>query len=128
MAINESALQPTGRSPFPDGSLPDGIRATLGVDPAKPCFNLFPLKPLAAGDLVIPQPLPVDKATAFRAMVLETREFLPVKTDDQGRLVITVSRGLEGIDHAVIRVGPAATMPHLYEDGMPVEPVKPGRF
>ena len=128
MAINESALQPTARSPFPEGSLPDGIRATLGVDPAKPCFNLILLKPRPAGDLVIPQPLPVDKATAFRAMVLETREFLPVKTDAQGRLVITVSRGLEGIDHAVIRVASAATMPHLYEDGLPVEPVKPGKF
>jgi hypothetical protein len=61
-------------------------------------------------------------------MVLETREFLPVRTDDQGRLVISVSRGLQGIDHAVIRVGPAATMSHFYEDGLPVEPVKPGKF
>lgn len=128
MDINESALQPTLLSPFPDGSLPDGIRATLGVDPAKPCFNLILLKPRPAGDLVIPQPLSVDKSTTFRAMVLETREFLPVRTDDQGRLVITVSQGLGGIDHAVIRVGPAAALPHVYEDGLPVEPVKPGRF
>ena len=128
MDINESALQPTLRSPFPEGSLPDGIRATLGANPAKPCFHLFPLKPLQPGELVIPQPLSVAKDTAFRAMVLETREFLPVKTDDQGRLVISISRGLEGIDHAVIRVGPAATMPHFYEDGVPVEPVKPGKF
>jgi len=128
MDINESALQPTLRSPFPEGSLPDGIRATLGVDPAKPCFNLILLKPRPVGELVIPQPLSVGKDTAFRAMVLETREFLPVKTDDQGRLVISVSRELEGIDHAVIRVGPAAAMPHFYEDGVPVEPVKPGKF
>ena len=61
-------------------------------------------------------------------MVLETREFLPVRADAQGRLVITISRGLEGIDHAVIRVGPSASMPHLYEDGLPVESVKPGKF
>ncbi len=128
MDINESALQPTLRSPFPEGSLPDGIRGTLGVDPAKPCFNLILLKPRPAGELVIPQPLSVGKDTAFRAMVLETREFLPVKTDDQGRLVISVSRELEGINHAVIRVGPAATTPYFYEDGLPVEPVKPGKF
>jgi hypothetical protein len=128
MEINESALQPTARSPFPEGSLPDGIRATLGADPAKPCFNLFLLKPRPSGDLVIPQPLPVDNNTQFRAMVLETREFLPVIIDGQGRLVITVSRGLEGIDHAVIRVGPAATMPYSYVDGVPVKPVSPGQF
>jgi len=128
MEINESALQPSARSPFPEGSLPEGVRATLGVDPARPCFNLFLLEPRPAGDLVIPQPLPVDKSAVFRAMVLETHEFLPVKTDDQGQLVITMSKNLETIDHAVIRVGPAVSIPYRYEDGAPVEPFKAGDF
>jgi alpha-L-fucosidase len=129
MEINESALQPTTRSPFENGALPEGVRATSGTDPKTPCFNLFLLKPLPPGDLTLPQPLAVDgKATRFHAQVLETREFLPVKLDGQGRLVITLSKELAGIDHAVIRVGPAASIPHAYEDGAPVEPVKPGDF
>jgi len=33
---------------------------------------------------------------------------------------------LAGIDHPVIRVGPATSIPALYEDGTPVEPVLPG--
>lgn len=129
MEINESALQPSRRSPFPEGALPNGVRATLGVDPKRPAFHLFLLEPQTAAELVIPQPLAgVESATAFRAQVLETREFLPVKFDDKGRLVITLSKDLVGIDHAVIRVGPAASVPYVYEDGTPVEPVKPGDF
>lgn len=127
MEINESALQPSRRSPFAPGALPDAVRATLGVDPAKPCLNLFVLRPLPAGDLVIPQPLQLaEPAAEFRAQVLETHEMLAVKRDAGGNLVITVPKELAGIDHPVIRVGPAASIPARYEDGTPVQPVKPG--
>jgi alpha-L-fucosidase len=125
MDINESALQPTKRSPFAEGALPENLRATEGMD--KPHFNLFVLRPLPAGDLVIPQPLKLKKpATEFRAMVLETRQLLGVKQDEQGNLVIRIPGELAGIDHPVIRVGPADSIPALYEDGTPVEPLIPG--
>jgi alpha-L-fucosidase len=127
MEINESALQPTTRSPFAKGDLPENIRATLGADKAKPCFNLFVLTPLEAETLTIPQPLTLAEPPAeFRAQVLETREMLPVKVDAKGGLVITIPKGLAGLDHPVIRVGPAASIAARYEDGMPVEPIKPG--
>jgi alpha-L-fucosidase len=127
MEINESAVQPTLRSPFAPGTLPENVRATLGLDPAKPCFNLFVLRPLPAGDLIIPQPLKLDQpAGEFRALVLETQELLDVKLDAGGNLVIAIPQELAGIDHPVIRVGPAASIPARYEDGTPVEPVKPG--
>jgi hypothetical protein len=109
--------------------LPDGVRATLGTDPSRPCFNLFLLKPLPAGDLTLPQPLAlVDVAAEFRAQVLETREFLPVRRDSSGHLVITIPAALAGIDHPVIRVGPADSLPALYEDGTPITPMRPGRM
>lgn len=127
MDINESAIHPTKRSPFATGAIPGNLRATLGTDPAKPHFNLFVLEPLPAGNLVIPQPLDLEApATAFHAQVLETREMLDVKTDDQGNLVIKIPEELAGIDHPVIRVGPAASIPALYEDGVPVGSVAPG--
>ena len=127
MEINESALQPTTRSPFAKNALPENVRATMGTDPAKPHFNLFVLTPLPAGELVIPQPLTLVKPTTdFRAQVLETHELLPVKFDPEGKLVITIPKDLAGIDHPVIRVGPATSIPALYEDGTPVEPLKPG--
>ncbi len=127
MEINEAALQPTARSPFADGVLPENIRATIGTDKSNPCFNLFVLKPLQTGNLTIPQPLELTETAAeFRAQVLETRELLPVKFDAQGKLVITIPKELAGIDHPVIRVGPATSIPAVYEDGTPVEPVKPG--
>ena len=128
-AVNEGALHGTARSPFPDGTLPDGIRATLGTDNERPTFNLILLKPAGARDLVIPQPLALDgkPADGFRAQVLETREFLPVKFID-GKLTISLPATLDGIDHPVIRVGPASAIPHVYEDGSPVLPVKPGDF
>jgi alpha-L-fucosidase len=127
MEINESALQPSTRSPFADGVLPENVRATMGTDPSKPYFNLFVLKPLPAGDLILPQPLELPKPTTkFRAQVLETHELLDVRLDPNGNLVITLSEELAGIDHPVIRVGPATSIPELYEDGTPVEPVKPG--
>ncbi len=127
MEINESAIQPTTRSPFAQDALPENMRATMGTDPAKPHFNLFVLTPLPAGALIISQPLTLEKpATDFRAQVLETRELLPVKLNPEGKLVITIPKNLAGIDHPVIRVGPATSIPALYEDGTPVEPVKPG--
>jgi alpha-L-fucosidase len=129
MEINEPALQPTTRSPFAKGDLPENIRATVGTDKSKPCFNLFVLKPLEAGTLTIPQPLAFPEPSAeFRAQVLETRELLPVKRDANGNLVITISKGLAGLDHPVIRVGPATSISALYEDGTPVEPVQRGTF
>jgi len=127
MEINESALQPTARSPFAEGALPENLRATMATDLEKPHFNLFVLKPLPAGDLVIPQPLKVEEPTTeFRAQVLETHALLPVRHDGAGKLVITIPQELAGLDHPVIRVGPASSIPALYEDGTPVEPVKPG--
>jgi alpha-L-fucosidase len=127
MEINESALQPSARSPFAKEALPEQVRATLGTDPTKPHFNLFLLKPLPAGDLIIPQPLKLKKATtAFRAQVLETHELLGVKLNAKGDLVITLSKELAGIDHPVIRVGPATSIPALYEDGTPIIPLKTG--
>ena len=129
MAINETAIHHTTRSPFAKGALPDNLRATLGTDPAKPHFNLLVLKPLPAGDLIIPQPLKLKEPnTGFRAQVLETRELLEVKLDPNGSLVIRIPPALAGIDHPVIRVGPASSIPELYEDGTPVRPVRPGKF
>jgi hypothetical protein len=58
--------------------------------------------------------------------VLETYELLDVKLNPEGNLVITIPKELAGIDHPVIRVGPASSSPAVYEDGTPVEPVKPG--
>ena len=127
MEINESALQPTTRSPFAKDDLPENVRASMGADQTNPSFNLFVLRPLPAGELTIPQPLKLAELTTnFRAQVLETRELLLVKIDAQGKLVITIPETLAGIDHPVIRVGPASSIPALYEDGTPVEPVKPG--
>jgi alpha-L-fucosidase len=127
MDSNESAIHPTSRSPFAPGSLPENLRATTGTDPERPHFHLFLLKPLPPGDLVLPQPLKLAApATAFRAQVLETHELLPVQLDRDGKLVIRIPAELAGIDHPVIRVGPASSIPALYEDGTPVEPVKPG--
>ncbi len=127
MAINESALQPTRRSPFAEGDLPDNLRSTQGTDPAKPHFNLLVLSRLPAGDLTIPQPLKLDKPrTEFRAQVLETQELLAVRQDPAGNLVIRIPGELAGIDHPVIRVGPASSIPARYEDGTLVEPIKPG--
>lgn len=129
MEINESALQPTRRSPFAKNALPPNLRATLGPDDAAPHFNLFVLKPLPAGDLTLPQPLKLsDPAAGFRAQVLETRQWLDVKRDAAGNLVITIPNVLAAIDHPVIRVGPASSLPVLYEDGTPVAPAKPGTF
>jgi len=127
MEINESALQPTKRSPFAKNTLPENIRATLGMDESRPHFNLIVLSPLPAGDLTIPQPLKLQTPTTeFRARVLETCELLNVKLSPEGNLVITIPKDLAGIDHPVIRVGPATSIPALYEDGTPVEPVLPG--
>lgn len=127
MEINEMAVQPTQRSPFEKGALPENLRATQGTDRSKPCFNLFVLRPLPAGDLIIPQPLKLDRPTSeFRAHVLETHEFLDVRLHSSGNLVITIPKELAGIDHPVIRVGPATSIPARYEDGTPVEPVKRG--
>lgn len=129
MQINESALQPSLRSPFPEGSLPLNVRATLGVDATDPHFNLFVLKPLPAGELVIPQPLKLaDPAVEFRAQVLETRQWLDIRRNAEGNLVLAIPGALAGIDHPVIRIGPASAMPARYEDGAPVEPVKQGVF
>jgi hypothetical protein len=58
--------------------------------------------------------------------VLETHEWLAVKTDSAGNLVITIPASLAGINHPVIRVSPVSYSPAVYEDGTPVEPVKPG--
>ncbi|MCB1130273.1 MAG: alpha-L-fucosidase [Verrucomicrobiae bacterium] len=129
MDINQSALNGTARSPFSAGDLPEKVRATLGTDVAKPVFNLLFPEPPAAGELRIPQPLDLmeDESVEFRAQVLETREFLPVRRND-GELTITLSKDLAGIDHPVIRVGPASAVPHTYEDGVEVTPVKPGAF
>lgn len=126
--INGSALDHTARSPFKKGELPDDVRATLGTEENKPWFNLILLKP-KSGTITIPQPLVFaeDKMQGFRAQVLETREFLPVKRE-AGRLTITLSKELAGIDHPVIRVGPESSIPYLYEDGTEVTPVKPGDF
>jgi len=125
MESNESALQPTTQSPFAEGVLPANLRATLGADQAS--FNLFVLTPLPVGDLTIPQPLKLRQPTTeFRAQVLETYELLDVKLNPEGNLVITIPKELAGIDHPVIRVGPASSSPAVYEDGTPVEPVKPG--
>ena len=129
MEINESALQPTVRSPFAKDALPDNVRATMGTDADGPHFNLLVLKPLPAGELCIPQPLKLEEpGTEFRAQVLETREFLDVKLDPQGRLVLRIPAALAGVDHPVIRIGPASSIPALYEDGTPIGPVKPGVF
>lgn len=129
MEINESALQPSARSPFAKDALPENVRATMGTDPAKPHFNLFVLTPLPAGDLTIPQPLKLEEPTTeFRAQVLETHQFLDVKLDPKGNLVIGIPKELAGIDHPVIRVGPASSIPALYEDGTPVKSIKPGTF
>ncbi len=129
MEINESALQPTTRSPFAKDDLPESVRATMGSDPSHPCFHLFLLKPLPAGDLTIPQPLKLQNPTTeFRAQVLETHEFLDVKLNPEGNLVLTIPKELAGIDHPVIRVGPATSIPAQYEDGKPVQPTKPGTF
>ena len=129
MAINESAIQPTFRSPFPDKTLPQNVRATMGTDAARPHFNLLVLSPLPAGELTLPQPLPLaTPTTEFRAQVLETHELLDVRLNADGQLVITIPKELAGIDHPVIRVGPATSIPALYEDGTPVAPVAPARF
>lgn len=129
MDINESALHTTTRSPFAEGTLPENIRATLGTDPEHPHFNLFVLKPLPRGDLTLPQPLNLPRATTdFRAQVLETRQLLEVKLNPEGNLVIAIPSELAGIDHPVIRVGPTTSIAALYEDGTPVEAVKPGVF
>jgi alpha-L-fucosidase len=129
MEINGSALQPSARSPFAKGALPENVRATLGTDSSKPHFNLFILMPLPAGDLTIPQPLKLAEPTEeFRAQVLETHQLLDVKLDATGNLVIAIPKELAGIDHPVIRVGPATSIPALYEDGTPVKPIKPGTF
>jgi alpha-L-fucosidase len=129
MAINESALQPTLRSPFPDTALPANVRATLGTDPARPHFNLFVLSPLPAGKLTLPQPLQLaTPATEFRAQVLETHELLDVKLNSEGQLVITIPKALAGLDHPVIRVGPVTSIPAVYEDGTPVTPIAPAKF
>jgi alpha-L-fucosidase len=129
MAINESALQPTTRSPFAPDALPDNLRATLGTDPSSPHFNLFVIKPLPAGKLILPQPLNLAvPSSEFRAQVLETHELLEVTLNQEGHLVITIPAALAGLDHPVIRVGPATSIPSLYEDGTPVEIVKPAVF
>jgi alpha-L-fucosidase len=126
MEINESALQPSRRSPFAPGALPENLRATLHPEGAPPHFNLFVLRPLPAGDLTLPQPLALHAAAEFRAQVLETRQWLDVKRDATGQLVLNIPATLAQIDHPVIRVGPASSLPALYEDGAPVEPVRPG--
>lgn len=127
MAINESALQPSRRSPFAPGALPDNLRATLFPEGAAPHFNLFVLTPLSPGELTLPQPLSLPHASVeFRAQVLETHQWLDVKRDSQGNLVITIPATLAQIDHPVIRVGPASSLPARYEDGAPVEPIRPG--
>jgi hypothetical protein len=129
MESNESALQPTARSPFAKDALPKQVRATMGTDPARPYFNLFLLEPLSTGELVIPQPLHLqDPSEKFHAQVLETCQMLDVKRDPAGNLVITIPNDLAGIDHPVIRIGPASSIPALYEDGSPVVPFKPGTF
>jgi len=129
MDINEPALQPTTRSPFAKGALPENVRATLDIDPKNPHFNLFLLSPLPPGELTIPQPLALDQPTTeFRAKVLETHQLLDVKLNPEGNLVISVPKDLAGINHPVIRIGPATSIPALYEDGTPVTPVKPGIF
>ena len=128
MAINESALQPTSRSPFAPGALPEHVHATQSTDLAKPHVNLFLLRPLPAGELVIPSPLRLERPEDFRAQVLETRQFLDVKQNSAGELTIAIPKDLAGIDHAVIRVGPASAVPFEDEDGTPIEPVKPGRM
>jgi alpha-L-fucosidase len=129
MAINESALQPSARSPFSDAVLPANVRATLGTDAARPYFNLFFLSPLPAGELTLPQPLKLETPTTeFRAQVLETSELLEVKINPEGQLVITIPKDLAGLDHPVVRVGPASSIPARYEDGTAMEDVKPGRF
>ena len=105
------------------------MRATLGTVPTRPHFNLFVLKPLPAGDLILPQPLVLGTPTTeFGAQVLETHALLDVKLNAEGNLVLTIPKELAGLDHPVIRVGPAASMPALYEDGTPLEPVKTGLF
>lgn len=126
MEINESALQPTTRSPFAKGILPENMRATLGIDTQKPHFNLFILQPFENDTtLTLPQPLKVPASiSAFRAQVLETRQFLDVTSDASGNLVITLPKTLAGVDHPVIRVGPSIEA--IYEDGTLVQPVRPG--
>lgn len=129
MEINESALQPTRRSPFAADALPVNVRATLHPVGTPPHFNLLLLKPFPAGDLTLPQPLALpDPAVEFRAQVLETRQWLDVKRDAAGGLVLTIPATLAQIDHPVIRVGPASSLPAFYEDGTPVTPVRPGTF
>lgn len=126
MDINESALNGSARSPFKKSDLPEDVCATLGTEKGKPYFNLLLLKP-KSGELSVPQPLEGQGSAEFRAQVLETREFLPVKNEN-GKLSIKLSNELKNIDHAVIRVGPASSIPHVYEDGAEVTPVKPGDF
>jgi alpha-L-fucosidase len=129
MEINESALQPTRRSPFTPDALPPQLRATLGPDDAQPQFNLFVLEPLPPGELAVPQPLALpDPSAEFRAQVLETHQFLDVKRTASGGLLITIPKTLAAIDHPVIRVGPASALPARYEDGAPVEPLRRGTF
>jgi alpha-L-fucosidase len=129
MEINESALQPTRRSPFTPDALPQNLRATLHPEGSPPHFNLFVLGPLPAGDLTLPQPLALpDASVPFRAQVLETRQWLEVRRDASGNLVLIIPATLAQIDHPVIRVGPASSTPARYEDGVPVEAVRPGTF
>jgi alpha-L-fucosidase len=129
MEINESALQPTVRSPFANHVLPENVRATMGTDQANPHFHLLILKPVPAGEISIPQPLELEEPSEeFRAQVLETRELLDVKLDSRGQLALRIPAALAGIDHPVIRIGPAASIPALYEDGTPAVPLTPGVF
>jgi alpha-L-fucosidase len=129
MEINESALQPSRRSPFAPDALPANLRATLGPEGAEPHFHLFVLSPLPAGPLTLPQPLALpDASVAFRARVLETGQWLDVTRDPEGRLVIAIPAELAQIDHAVIRLEPAGATPRCYEDGTPVEPLRPAIF
>lgn len=134
MEINERALQPTRRSLFrEEDHLPESIVSTTSPDEAAPSFYLHLLEPQGARKLSLPQPLalPAGPPEEFRAQVLETRELLPVTRElQEGRdtLQLTLPAHLNGIDHPAIQIGPASSIPAVYQDDQPVEPVRPGRF
>jgi alpha-L-fucosidase len=124
MAIHRHTLHGTSRDPFPENTLPEEILATSGKDRV----FLHRIGPMPATTLKLPAIAIRGLGTgAARAQVLETREFLKTRRDGES-ISIDLPAHLAGLDHPVIQVGAESAIPHRYEDGADVTPVKPGDF
>lgn len=124
MAIHRHTLHGTSRDPFPENTLPKEMLATTGKDRV----FLHRIGPMPASTLKLPAAaIPGLGTGAARAQVLETREFLTTQRDGE-TITIDLPAHLVGLEHPVIQIGAESAIPHRYEDGAEVTPVKSGDF